>query len=83
MNLQVDADISEKHAVFVFRGYIGPEGQGLREYGNWMQTNREPSGRLQGGGWVWSEKEKRGVCRDLVSGRFMFLRSRMRASMIY
>jgi hypothetical protein len=30
-----------------------------REYGNWMQTNREPSGMLQRGGWVWSEKEER------------------------
>jgi hypothetical protein len=30
-----------------------------KEYGNWRQTNREPSGRLQGRGWVWSEKRDR------------------------
>jgi hypothetical protein len=42
-----------------YRAYIGPEERAEernsmrgREYGKWMWTNREPSGRLQGGGWV-------------------------------
>jgi hypothetical protein len=61
--LQVDADISEKHAVSIFRGssdeagkcrsYIEPEEQGLRagsqsEEGN-MGTGRGPIGSLQEG----------------------------------
>jgi hypothetical protein len=54
--------------------FIGPEEQGLRT-GNWMGTNREPSGRLLGGSWVWSERKPflglTGGNLVLVRGRFM------------
>jgi hypothetical protein len=60
--LQVDADVSEKHAVSIFRdwsdkagtyrAYVGPEEQGLREWsqseGGNIGTGSRPRGSLQG-----------------------------------
>jgi hypothetical protein len=34
---------------------------------NWMLTNREPSGSLQGEDWVWSQKGERALSRPHFS----------------
>jgi hypothetical protein len=39
-------------------GAEGRESIRGRECGNGMQTNRQPSGRSQGGGWVWSGRRE-------------------------